>query len=104
MTLERPSAFTESPEELLARASTWTVEMQSSLDNALLIRDLAKALEKERVDRARTFSVHKAMNLEYAVLEGRVRRLSLTRATALALTAVNVLVAAAVWGHALGWY
>jgi hypothetical protein len=65
MTLQgRPSAFSESPEELVERARRWRSGDTDPIETAVLIRELAGALAKERMDRATSASLLRAANLD----------------------------------------
>lgn len=101
MPIHRASAFAESPEELLHRALNWTVESHNPVDNQMLIRDLGKALEKERSDRATSASIIRSQNLDYGALEKKVIRSKWLQVGLVFLAISNLIAALILWSRAV---
>lgn len=94
-TQTRPSAFSDSPEDLIAKAAMAIEERGQTMTPAvaLLLQNLAKALSKERGDRGATMQIVAASNIELGRVQAALAAASRRERITLFVFAVSVVMA-----------
>lgn len=67
--MSQPSAFVDSPEDLIRRAKALDSEVGVPPKVAILVVDLARALEKERTDRVSTSAMLRSLYEDKGILQ-----------------------------------
>lgn len=67
--MSQPSAFVDSPEDLIRRAKALDSEVGVPPKVAILVVDLARALEKERTDRVQTSAMLRSLYEDKGILQ-----------------------------------
>ena len=74
MSTQKPSAFTETPEELIAKAQEWDIDQNTRLDTQKLVLTLAEVLKKERESRAVSAAIIREQNLAMGAMQAVMDR------------------------------
>jgi len=80
--MSAPSAFSDSPEDLIAKAEAMIKDAGVPARAGVLISDLARSLEAERRRRAGNFEMIRAHNIEMGGKDAEIHRLEVVNESA----------------------